>query len=112
MRHGLDNMKIQASLAAAALNLKRLGAALGAVLWAIRTAEDAGEDPLCIHHGQAHRTRPPRAPRPERGFLHSPTGVFSGTRATPSPARPTTIAVRSCAGALTARDLKEAQQDL
>ena len=76
MRHGLDNMKIQASLAAAALNLKRLGAALGAVLWAIRTAEDAGQDPLCIHHGHAHRPRPPRAPRPERGFLHSPDGRF------------------------------------
>ena len=76
MRHGLDNMKIQASLAAAALNLKRLGAALGAVLWAIRTAEDAGQDPLCTHHGQAHRPRPPRAPRPERGFLHSPDGRF------------------------------------
>ena len=32
MRHGLDNMKIQASLAAAALNLKRLGEALGAAM--------------------------------------------------------------------------------
>ena len=36
VRRGLDNMKIQAYLTAAAVNLKRLAAAVLAVLWAIR----------------------------------------------------------------------------
>ena len=107
------NMKIQASLAAAAINLKRLGAALGAVLWAIRTAEDAGEDPLCTHHGNAHRPRPPRAPRPERGFLHSPDGRFLRNARDSLPR----TADDDCRQELRwrydrPRDLKEAQQDL
>ena len=38
VRRGLDNMKIQAYLTAAAVNLKRLAAAVLAVLWAIRVA--------------------------------------------------------------------------
>ena len=37
VRRGLDNMKIQAYLTAAVVNLKRLAAALLAVLWAVCT---------------------------------------------------------------------------
>ena len=45
IRRGLDNMKIQAYLTAAAINLKRLAAALRAVLWAILGPPDVGTAP-------------------------------------------------------------------
>ena len=53
---GLDNMKIQAYLTDAAINLKRLAAALLAILWAIWTARAAGQDPLHAHHVHTLRT--------------------------------------------------------
>ena len=56
IRRGLDNMKIQAYLTAAAINLKRLPAALLAILWAIWTGEVVGHDPLCTRRGPTHRT--------------------------------------------------------
>jgi len=46
VRRGLDNMKIQAYLTAAAINLKRLAAALLAIYWAIRTARIARQRQL------------------------------------------------------------------
>ena len=45
VRRGLDNMKIQAYLTAAAINLKRLAAALPAILWAFWTVRFARQDP-------------------------------------------------------------------
>ncbi len=45
VRRGLDNMKIQAYLTAAAINLKRLAAAVLAILRAIRAIETAQEFP-------------------------------------------------------------------
>ena len=45
IRRGLDNMKTQAYLTAAAINLKRLAAAIRAVLWAILGPPDAGTAP-------------------------------------------------------------------
>ena len=56
IRRGLDNMKIQANLTSAAINLKRLAAALLAILWAIWTGEVVGQDPLCTRRGLTHRT--------------------------------------------------------
>ena len=45
VRRGLDNMKIQTYLTAAAINLKRLAATLPAVLWAIWAKRDACAPP-------------------------------------------------------------------
>ncbi len=56
VRRGLDNMKIQAYLTAAAINLKRLGAAVVAILLADWTARVAGQEPLHVHHAYAPRT--------------------------------------------------------
>jgi hypothetical protein len=42
VRRGLDNMRIQAFLTAAAINLKRLAAAFVALLWAITWPWQAG----------------------------------------------------------------------
>ena len=50
VRRGLDNMKIQAYRTAAAINLKRLAAALLAILWAVWTVRIAGQGPLRGHH--------------------------------------------------------------
>ena len=46
-----DNMKIQSYLTAAAVNLKRLSAALAANLLALWRAWAAREEPLRVHHG-------------------------------------------------------------
>ena len=51
VRRGLDNMKIQSYLTAAAINLKRLSAALAARLFALWRAWAAREEPLRVHHG-------------------------------------------------------------
>ena len=51
VRRGLDNMKIQSYLTAAAVNLKRLSAALAARLFALWRAWAAREEPLCVHRG-------------------------------------------------------------
>ena len=51
VRRGLDNMKIQSYLTAAAVNLKRLSAALAANLLALWRAWAAREEPLCVHRG-------------------------------------------------------------
>ena len=59
VRRGLENMKIQSYLTAAAINLKRLAAALAARLFALWTARVAG-----IRRLRAHRAHPRRA-----GFL-------------------------------------------
>ncbi len=56
VRRGLDNMKIQAYLTAAAINLKRLAAALLAILWAIGLARAAGRDPMRAYHAYTLRT--------------------------------------------------------
>ena len=57
VRRGLDNMKIQAYLTAAAVNLKRLAAAVLAVLWAIRVARSAVQRSLRARHALAVRHR-------------------------------------------------------
>ena len=57
VRRGLDNMKIQAYLTAAAVNLKRLAAAVLAVLWAIRVARSAVQGSLRARHALAVRHR-------------------------------------------------------
>ena len=49
VRRGLDNMKIQAYLTAAAINLKRLAAALRAIFWAIWAASIVRERQLYAH---------------------------------------------------------------
>ena len=59
VRRGLENMKIQSYLTAAAINLKRLAAALLARLRALWTARVAR-----IRRLRAHRAHPRRA-----GFL-------------------------------------------
>ena len=59
VRRGLENMKIQSYLTAAAINLKRLAAALAARLFALWTARVARKRRL-----HAHRAHPRRA-----GFL-------------------------------------------
>ena len=51
VRRGLENMKIQSYLTAAAINLKRLSAALAARLFALWRAWSAREEPLRVHHG-------------------------------------------------------------
>ena len=51
VRRGLENMKIQSYLTAAAINLKRLAAALAANLLALWRAWAAREEPLCVHRG-------------------------------------------------------------
>ena len=56
VRRGLDNMKIQAYLTAAAINLKRLATAVLAVLWAIWTARGAGTVPPGADLGTTHHT--------------------------------------------------------
>ena len=53
VRRGLENMKIQSYLTAAAINLKRLAAALAASLLALWRAWSAREEPLCVHRGLA-----------------------------------------------------------
>ena len=55
VRRGLGNMKIQAYLTAAAINLKRLAAAVLAVLWAIRVAGCAVQGLLRARHAPAVR---------------------------------------------------------
>lgn len=57
VRRGLDNMKIQAYLTAAAVNLKRLAAAVLAALWAIRDARCAVQGLLRARHALAVRHR-------------------------------------------------------
>ncbi len=57
VRRGLDNMKIQAYLTAAAVNLKRLAAAVLAALWAIRDAGCAVQGLLRARHALAVRHR-------------------------------------------------------
>ena len=56
IRRGLDNMKIQAYLTAAAINLKRLATALLAILWAIWASRAVEKAPLCPHHVHTRRT--------------------------------------------------------
>ena len=51
VRRGLENMKIQSYLTAAAINLKRLSAALAANLLALWRAWSAREEPLRVHRG-------------------------------------------------------------
>ena len=53
IRRGLDNMKIQAYLTAAAINIKRLAAALFAILSAIWTAQIAAQGLLQARHAHA-----------------------------------------------------------
>ena len=55
VRRGLDNMKIQAYLTAAAINLKRLAAALVALLWTIQTARADGKRRLRAHRSHTLR---------------------------------------------------------
>ena len=55
VRRGLDTMKIRAYLTAAAVNLKRLAAAVLAVLWAIRVAGSAVQGLLRARHTLAVR---------------------------------------------------------
>ena len=50
VRRGLDNMKIQAYLTAAAINLKRLATALHAMFWVIWAAIVSQESRLHAHH--------------------------------------------------------------
>ncbi len=65
VRRGLDNMKIQSYLTAAAINLKRLAAALVARLCAVRTA-GSPEESRCMPIKPTHAERvsgpPPRDP--------------------------------------------------
>ena len=56
VRRGLDNMKIQAYLTAAAINLKRLATALLAILWAIWASRAVEKPPPCAHHTHTLRT--------------------------------------------------------
>ena len=56
VRRGLDNMKIQAYLTAAAINLKRLATALRASLWALWTARDAETAPSGAPHVPTSQT--------------------------------------------------------
>ena len=84
VRRGLHNMKIQAYLTAAAINLKRLATALFAVLAAIWTAQTARPvlvtDPSrltcseCARGRRRHRIR--REPRAKNGFFNSPRVHF------------------------------------
>ena len=55
VRRGLENMKIQSYLTAAAINLKRLAAALAARLFALWRAWSAREEPLCVHRAHPRR---------------------------------------------------------
>ena len=56
VRRGLDNMKIQAYLTAAAINLKRFAAALLDILWAIWTSRAVEKALPCAYHVHALRT--------------------------------------------------------
>jgi len=56
VRRGLDNMKIQAYLTAAAINLKRLAAAFLVILRAVCTARRAWQDTLRVHSTRALQT--------------------------------------------------------
>ena len=56
VQRGLDNMKIQAYLTAAAINLKRLATALLAILWAIWASRAVEKPPPCAHHAHTLRT--------------------------------------------------------
>ena len=58
VRRGLDNMKIQAYLTAAAINLKRLGADFFAVLSDIWTAHIAAQGLIRACHANAARNEP------------------------------------------------------
>ena len=55
VRRGLDNMKIQAYLTAAAINLKRLVVALPVVLWATWADRTAVQGPIRVHHSHTLR---------------------------------------------------------
>ena len=57
VRRGLDNMKIQAYLTAAAINLKRLGAALLVVLSGTWIAQIAAQGLPRTHRGNAARNK-------------------------------------------------------
>ena len=57
VRRGLDNMKIQAYLTAATINLKRLGAALLVVLSGTWIAQIAAQGLLRAHRGNATRNK-------------------------------------------------------
>ena len=77
--HGLDNMKIQAYLTAAAINLKRLATALRASLWALWTARDAETAPSGAGSRPHQPNQPPsgrchlvrRSPRSKTGFFNN-----------------------------------------
>lgn len=56
IRRGLDNMKVQAYLTAAAINLKRLATAVFAGLAAIWTSRAIEKAPPCVHHAHTRRT--------------------------------------------------------
>lgn len=56
IRRGLDNMKVQAYLTAAAINLKRLAVALFAILGTIRASRAVQKAPPCVHHARTRRT--------------------------------------------------------
>ena len=85
VRRGLDNMKIQSYLTAAAINLKRLSAALAVnlfALWRARVGADL-DSPACLSRSPAPRG-PKHGPhlcvgRP-RGGVPSPDGVIQQPR--------------------------------
>ena len=85
VRRGLDNMKIQSYLMAAAINLKRLAAALAASLFALWTASVA-------------RKRSPRAHRahPRQEWASCPPPRESPYRPLPKPGYSTTPSRREC----------------
>ena len=56
VRRGLDNIKTQAYLTAAAINLKRLATALLAILWAIWASRALEKPPPCAHPAHTLRT--------------------------------------------------------
>ena len=56
IRRGLDNMKVQAYLTAAAINLKRLATAIFAGLAAIWTSRAVEKAPPCVHQAHTRRT--------------------------------------------------------
>ena len=56
VRRGLGNMKIQAYLTAAAINLKRLATAFRASLWGLWTSRDAGTAPSEAAHAPTSQT--------------------------------------------------------
>ena len=56
IRRGLDNMKIQAYLTAAAINLKRLATAFLAFPGAIRASRTVEKTPPCFHHAHIRQS--------------------------------------------------------